>query len=216
MPTASYKTVAGDAAAELCEKKSVFIGSVRRVETEAAAKSFISEVSAKHRDASHNVYCYVLRENGTVRFSDAGEPSGTAGRPALDILLREKVTDVCLVVTRYFGGTLLGAGGLTRAYARAAKEALDQAGVVEMRKFLRFSVEIGYKDWAKAEPALARIGARLEDVTYGETVAGYLYCVEKEAGTLETLLKDITAGRAKFEATGEVYRGSNSDKQARV
>jgi len=116
-----YKTVSKEGTAEIVEKKSRFIASVKPVSTEEEALEFVSQVKAKYRDARHNVYAYVVTENNISRFTDDGEPSGTAGAPVLDVILKEGLTDVAIVVTRYFGGTLLGTGGLVRAYGKSAK-----------------------------------------------------------------------------------------------
>ena len=118
------------AEAELVEKRSRFIGQVRPVETEEEARAFVEQVKKKHYDARHNCWCYRLRDGGVERYSDDGEPQGTAGQPMLNVFQREEVTNVVCVVTRYFGGVLLGAGGLTRAYTKGAKDALDRKSVV--------------------------------------------------------------------------------------
>ena len=127
MKITSYKTTEKEAQDEFVEQRSRFIGYVRPVKTEEEALAFIEEKKKQHWDARHNVYAYVLREGGIQRYSDDGEPHGTAGVPTLDVLLKSGVTDVCVVVTRYFGGILLGAGGLVRAYTKSAKLALEAA-----------------------------------------------------------------------------------------
>ena len=126
----SYITVKGNDQDEFVEKRSRFIGYIKHVETEKEATDFIAEIRTKHWDATHNVYAYVLRENGTMRYSDDNEPQGTAGIPVLDVLKKSEVTDVVVVVTRYFGGVLLGGGGLVRAYSHSASIALKKIGVV--------------------------------------------------------------------------------------
>ena len=128
----SYRTIAAPAEDEFIEKKSRFIGYIAPVTTEQEAAAFIESVRARHREARHNCYAYRLRQNNLARFSDDGEPSGTAGRPILEVLQREDLTDVCVVVTRYFGGILLGTGGLARAYTQGCKIAVAAAGVLCM------------------------------------------------------------------------------------
>ncbi|MDE6746466.1 MAG: YigZ family protein, partial [Oscillospiraceae bacterium] len=125
MSGGDYSTVRGSADASFTEKKSEFIGHIRHVETEEEAVDFINEIRASHRKAKHNVYAYILREGNTSRYSDDSEPQGTAGVPVLEVLRKEGLTDVCCVVTRYFGGILLGGGGLVRAYSHSAKIAVD-------------------------------------------------------------------------------------------
>ncbi|MBO5733538.1 MAG: YigZ family protein [Clostridia bacterium] len=126
-----YKTVYKKGNAEIVEKKSRFIASVSPVTTEEEAIAFVNSVKAQYRDARHNVYAYVVSENNISRFTDDGEPSGTAGAPVLDVLLKEGLTDAAIVVTRYFGGTLLGTGGLVRAYGKAAKDGVLDAKICE-------------------------------------------------------------------------------------
>ena len=118
-----------DSESEFVEKRSRFIGCVWRVESEAEARAKIEATKKKHYDARHNCWCYIIRDGGVVRYSDDGEPQGTAGQPMLNVFQREDITNVCCVVTRYFGGILLGAGGLARAYTKGAKDALTAAGV---------------------------------------------------------------------------------------
>ena len=139
-----YKTVEIENCDEFVEKKSRFIGYVKPVRTQQEAVDFISSIKSKHWDATHNVYAYVLRENNIQRYSDDGEPSGTAGVPVLDVLKKEGLTDVCCVVTRYFGGILLGGGGLVRAYSHSAKIAVDAAGVAEMCSWSECKIQSDY------------------------------------------------------------------------
>ena len=143
-----YKTIYKEAEAEIIEKKSKFIATVRPVKTEEEAQSFIEEMRKKYWDATHNVFAYQIGERNQIqRFSDDGEPSGTAGLPVLDVLKGEDVKDVAIVVTRYFGGTLLGTGGLVRAYGKAAKEGLLEAGIIEKKLYRRFHVITDYSSW---------------------------------------------------------------------
>lgn len=139
-----YKTVEKAAVAEFTEKKSRFIGYVCPVKTAEEAQNFITEVRSKNREATHNVPAYVLRENNIQRCSDDGEPSGTAGVPVLDVILKNEVKDVCVVVTRYFGGVLLGAGGLVRAYSHGSKIALEAGGIITLAPCAVLQVEADY------------------------------------------------------------------------
>lgn len=193
----------GNGRSEFTEKKSVFIGSIKCVTTEAQAKEFIASVRAEFSDATHNVFCYVIREGNVIRFSDDGEPSGTAGKPALEVLTREGVRDFCLVVTRYFGGIKLGAGGLVRAYAASAKKTLDLAGKCRMVPFLTAEALMSYSDWAPASDLIKHLPCENEGVEYGMDVSVRLRLMESDLERVQTALTDLTSGRVLFEVTGE-------------
>ena len=141
---AEYYVPARDSETEFTEKRSRFIGHVWRVETEEEAREKIAQMKAKYYDARHNCWCYVIREGNITRYSDDGEPQGTAGQPMLEVFRREGVENVCCVVTRYFGGVLLGTGGLLRAYTRSAKDALAEAGLAVVRQWAETAVECPY------------------------------------------------------------------------
>ncbi len=189
--------------AELIEKKSRFIGTLRPVEHEEDAKRLVAEISNRYRDATHNVYCYLLREQHTIRFSDDGEPQGTAGRPALEVLTRAGVTDCCLVVTRYFGGTLLGANGLVRAYAGTAAAALRAAGICDVMERAAIDCRITYADWSRIEPALRRTPeVVIGEPAYAADVAVSLETLPESADAVIGMLREKTAGRA-IVARGE-------------
>ena len=147
-----YKTILEEAEGEIVEKKSRFIATVRPVKTEDEARAFIEEMKKKYWNATHNVFAYQIGErNELQRFSDDGEPQGTAGMPVLNVLKGEDVKDTAVVVTRYFGGTLLGTGGLVRAYGKAAKEGLLSAGIVEMVLYRKYVVTAEYTDSGKVQ-----------------------------------------------------------------
>ena len=155
---AQYKTVLQEAQDDFVEKRSRFIGYARPVSTEAEALAFIAEKKSKHWDASHNVYAYILRDGGVMRYSDDGEPQGTAGIPVLDVLQKSGVTDVVVVATRYFGGILLGGGGLVRAYSHTASIALQAAGIVTMRECLMLEVLCDYGQYGRAAALVPECG----------------------------------------------------------
>ena len=201
----------GNGRSEFTEKKSVFIGSMKCVTTEAEAKDFVAQISREFSDATHNVYCYIIREGNVIRFSDDGEPSGTAGKPALEVLTREGVRDVCLVVTRYFGGIKLGAGGLVRAYAASAKKTLDVAGKCRMVPFITAEALMSYSDWAPASDLVKHLPCELEGVEYGMDVSAKLLLQASDLEQVRTSLRDLTSGRVLFEVTGEVMRGVRDD-----
>ena len=139
-----YFVPTGASETELVEKRSRFLGHVWPVESEEEARARIEEIRKKHYDARHHCWCYRIREGGVERYSDDGEPQGTAGQPMLNVFQREGVTNVCCVVTRYFGGILLGAGGLVRAYTQSAKDALDAAGISVVRRWVEVAVPCPY------------------------------------------------------------------------
>jgi uncharacterized YigZ family protein len=201
----------GRGCSEFCEKKSRFIGNIAHAETSDEARGFIAEISAKYPGASHNVYCYILRADNTIRFSDDGEPSGTAGKPALEILTRAGVKDACLVITRYFGGILLGAGGLVRAYAACAKLATENGGILKMVPCLRVKAEFSYSDWARAETVIRNSRAEIESAGYGGEVAVFLRISPEKYGEISETLKNMTAGRVKISVIEEIMRGEHAN-----
>ena len=157
--TVARLALAKRASAEMIERKSVFIGTAAPVASEAEARELIEEMRHKYHDATHNVYAYQLNGGAIARYSDDGEPQGTAGIPVLNILKMSGVSDLCVVVTRYFGGILLGAGGLVRAYAASAKLAIETAGIVTMTDFAILRVRCSYSEYQKITAALPNINA---------------------------------------------------------
>ena len=174
-----YYVPASDASAEFIERKSRFIGTIWKVETEEEALQHIKEMNEKHRDATHNVYAYIIKENNIMRYSDNGEPQGTAGMPTLEVLRREGITNVLCVVTRYFGGILLGAGGLVRAYAHSAKIALDAAGVSVMRQWTQMLLEVPYNWQERVKLRIEEKGGIIDSTDYGASVL-FDICVPSE------------------------------------
>ena len=193
----AYRTIAAPAAVEIVEKKSRFIGQIAPVGTEEEALAFIEGVKAAHRMARHNVYAYVLR-GGRVRYTDDGEPSGTAGMPTLEALQHAELSDVAVVVTRYFGGTLLGTGGLVRAYTDATKAAIVAADVVTVSVCVDVVVEVPYGIYESAVRAAQAVGAKLVDSSFAESV---LLTFRMLAGTEAPLLEKLTElSRGQAEA----------------
>jgi uncharacterized YigZ family protein len=203
--SAGWTTVKEAAVASFIERKSEFIGSITPVKTEEEAIAFVNGVKKQYADAKHNVYAYLLRENNVTRFSDDGEPHGTAGLPVLDVLRKEGVTDVAVVVTRYFGGILLGTGGLVRAYSQAAKMALDAAGKSTMEKLLVFSLRVNYSDLQKIEPILENYTMIRLDTAYADDVRLSAAMREGEYPALEKALTERTNGRAIVKLEGEQF-----------
>ncbi len=203
--SAGWTTVKEAATASFVERKSEFIGHITPVKTEEEAIAFVNKIKKQYADAKHNVYAYLLRENNITRFSDDGEPHGTAGLPVLDVLRKEGVTDVAVVVTRYFGGILLGTGGLVRAYSQGAKMALDAAGKSVVEKLLVFSLRVNYSDLQKAEPILGNQTLLKLDTVYADDVTIVAAIREAEYPPLEKALTERTNGRAILKVEGERF-----------
>lgn len=193
---AEYLTADRAAAGEFTEKKSRFIGSIAPVRTESDAAAFMEKIRKEHPQARHHVYAYILREGNISRYSDAGEPSGTGGQPVLQVLAREGLTDVCAVVTRYFGGILLGAGGLTRAYARAAKLAVDAAGVAAMRLSRVYEVSCSYPLYQKLLAMLEKQPCTVGEKSFSEAVSFSLSMREEDAQEILDRISEASAGTA--------------------
>lgn len=197
-----YFVPAGSGEAEFVEKRSSFLGHVRFVETEDAAREFINEMKKKHYDARHNCWCYIIR-GGAVRYSDDGEPQGTAGLPMLEVFKREGVENVVCVVTRYFGGVLLGTGGLLRAYTKSAKDALDAAGIAAVRRWVKLEAACPYSllECMKTE-CLALEGA-VSDVEYGADVRMTFLLPESRSEEFQARVTELSAGQSSAQAVGE-------------
>lgn len=200
----SYKTLKSYAEFSITERKSEFIGYCAPVKTEEEAVAFVNSVKKKHSDARHNVYAYVLREGFKERFSDDGEPHGTAGMPVLDSIRKAGLTDSVVVVTRYFGGILLGTGGLVRAYTAAAVGAIKESGVAEVGEFALISVKCGYSEYQKIMPLVSSLGARTRDSDFGSDVRLTLMVVKPEAEGFIDAVIESTNGRASAEIIGEI------------
>lgn len=190
-----YKTVEKEASNFFIEKKSKFIGYAKPVKTQEEAVEFISEIKSKHWDATHNVYAYVLRENNIQRYSDDGEPSGTAGVPVLDVMLKENLVDVCVVATRYFGGTLLGAGGLVRAYSHTSKIALEAAGIITMAQCSIMSAEVDYSFYDRLNILLSDFSAVILDTSFSDKVCVEFSVKENTVDLLNAKLIDVSNGK---------------------
>ena len=201
----SYKTVKIESFGEFTEKRSRFIGYCKPVKTEEDATAFINEIRAKHWDARHNVYAYSLREGNLRRYSDDGEPSGTAGMPVLDVITKNEVYDVCVVVTRYFGGILLGKGGLVRAYAQGAKLALEAGQVIKMQSCLLCLLGCSYNQYGKVSAAVIDAGALIDDTLYEADVVIKFHMPSELLPSLNKKLADITAGEVQAEGKEEKY-----------
>lgn len=200
-----YKTVEKESVAEFTEKKSRFIGYVCPVKTAEEAQNFIAQVRSKNREATHNVPAYALLENNIQRCSDDGEPSGTAGVPVLDVILKSEVKDVCVVVTRYFGGILLGAGGLVRAYSHASKIALDAGGIITMAPCVVLQVEADYSLYERIRIMLEENSANIEDCVFSDNVKIVFSIRATRIDDISKKLTELSNGRYTFVKIGEKY-----------
>lgn len=194
-----YKTIARRCEARFIEKKSEFIGYLCPVQTEEQAVAFIEEIRAMHRKATHNCYAYILRENNAARHSDDGEPGGTAGVPIYEVLRKEGLTDVCCVVTRYFGGVLLGAGGLVRAYTKGAKDAVDAAQIKCMAEAVKLAVTVDYGLYGRLVQVFADFDARVEDERFADNVRIVLHIRAENSQKLTDKLVDVCNGAVSVE-----------------
>ena len=201
-----YKTILEQAEAEIVEKKSRFIATVRPVKTEEDARNFIEEMKKKYWDATHHVFAYQLGERNEIqRFSDDGEPQGTAGLPVLNVLKGEDVKNTAIVVTRYFGGTLLGTGGLVRAYGKAAKEGLLVAGIAEWIRYCQYEVAVEYTDSGKVQYEILQDGHVLYDTQYTDQVRDQVLVEWEQAELFEKKMLDILKGKQVVKKMDEVY-----------
>ena len=200
-----YKTIKSASSDEFIVKKSRFIGYVKPVKTQEEALEFIAEIKSKHWDATHNVYAYTLKEGGIRRFSDDGEPQGTAGIPSLDVLLKEEVVDCCVVVTRYFGGIMLGAGGLVRAYSHGAKIALDAGGIITMSLCKIVKVKSDYNFYGRLVPLICEEGGIVEDTQFTDNVEVTFRIPEDKVPFFESRLVDVSCGKFHSEVIDERF-----------
>lgn len=200
-----YKTVEYESNAEFIEKKSRFIGYVKPVASQDEAVAFINHIKSKHWDATHNVSAYVLKDNNIQRSSDDGEPSGTAGVPVLDVLLKEGLVNVCVVVTRYFGGTLLGAGGLIRAYSHASKIAVESGNIITMAPCKILSVSVDYSFYDRLNILLNDIGAKIEDSNFADVVTIRFSLKAESVEQLSARLTEQSNGKYTVTELGEKF-----------
>ena len=197
-----YFVPAGSGEAEFVEKRSSFLGHVRFAGTEDAAREFINEMKKKHYDARHNCWCYIIRD-GAVRYSDDGEPQGTAGMPMLEVFRREGVENVVCVVTRYFGGVLLGTGGLLRAYTKSAKDALDAAGIAAVRRWVKLETACPYSLLERMKTECLALDGAVENIEYGADVRLTLLLPEAKAEAFCARVTELSAGQSSAKAVGE-------------
>ena len=203
----SYKTVTALSVGEIVEKKSRFIAYIYPVSTENDALKFIEEISKKHWDATHNVYAYKIRENNISRCSDDGEPAKTAGAPVLDVMDKEGLTDVVIVVTRYFGGTLLGTGGLVKAYSGAAKEVIAKAAVVTMQSSIKFVLSIPYTILGKYENEFRNFDVIILEKEFRENIDILGICKAENLTAINKKLSELSNGKFLIEPLESLFYG---------
>ena len=203
----TYLVPAGYGSGEYEEKRSRFIGQLWPVETEEEALTHIAAVKKEHYDARHNCFAYILRDSGTVRYSDDGEPQGTAGQPMLAVLQGAGLQNVCCTVTRYFGGVLLGTGGLVRAYTAAVKAAVENAGIARMAKWQSVTLRCPYSLFDRMKRLLAEQEAVTESTDYGAEITIAALVREDKAETFAAALTELSAGSIRPEITGERFCG---------
>ena len=202
----SYQTIIKEGTSEVIEKKSRFLGVACPVATEEEAMAYLEQIRRKHYDARHNCWAYVLGNDAkNVRASDDGEPSGTAGRPILEVIRHAELTYTLVVVTRYFGGTLLGTGGLVRAYTQAAEEAVAAAEKKERIQSERIIVTVDYSDSGKIQYLFSQNNVRLEGSDYAENVTIRLLCAAEDTDRIIRQITELTAARAKIETEEAGY-----------
>ena len=200
-----YTTLKKDGFFEIVIDKSTFLGYAKRVTEECQAVEFINQIKKKHSDAKHNVYAYVLKDTNTTRYSDDGEPAGTAGMPVLDVIRKSGCTDTAIVVTRYFGGTLLGAGGLVRAYSHAAKLALDEANIITYEKYIIVKLVCSYSDYSKYLSETEKFGVISDGVDFAENVGMTIAVKQVKFEDFERLIRELSFGKIVLERLGERF-----------
>ena len=200
-----YKTIKKEAKTVLVEKKSKFIASVCPCRTEEEALEFLKRIRTTYPDATHNVYAYIIDENNIYRYSDDGEPGGTAGMPVLDVIRKEGIVDVCVVVTRYFGGTLLGTGGLVHAYSMSARQGLAEAGIITKCLCNVVSVNVDYALSGKIRYKIDTEKLILENTDYANEVVFYVCCPIEETEKFINDVTDITNAKAQCSVTEQKY-----------
>lgn len=198
----SYRIPTKSGASEYVDKRSRFLGLVRPVGSEDEARTIIAACKKQYHDARHNCWCYLLRD-GTERYSDDGEPQGTAGLPMLEVFKREGVENVVCVVTRYFGGVLLGTGGLLRAYTKSAKDALDAAGIAAVRRWVKLEVACPYSLLERMKTECLSLDGAVQNVDYGADVLLSLLLPENNAEAFSARVTELSAGACSAQTVGE-------------
>jgi uncharacterized YigZ family protein len=198
----TYTTLAKDGTATLVEKRSEFIGYAKPVNNEDEAAAFVMSIKKKHADARHNVFAYVLRGGALKRYSDDGEPQGSAGMPVLDVICKNGLDGAAVVVTRYFGGILLGTGGLVRAYSSAASAAIADAGIITYEEVVVLKMRCSYTDHARVQNDFAKFGIEVEDTEFASDVLLTMTAPTATVENFKVKMRDLTGGRSIPEEIG--------------
>lgn len=202
----NYRTLHEFGTDEITIEKSVFIGYAKPIQSEEEAVEFINEIKKKHKDANHNVWAYTVGQNMNIqRYSDDGEPQGTAGIPTLEVIKKEDLRDVVVVVTRYFGGIKLGAGGLVRAYTKGAKLGLESGKIISKVMYQEVKVKIDYTQLGKVQNELMNLGYFIKDTIYEDNVEIIVYSKLEDVDKLSEKMIDITSGTGKIVLGDEFY-----------
>lgn len=202
----NYRTLHEFGTDEITIEKSVFIGYAKPIKSEEEALEFINEIKKKHKDATHNVWAYTVGQNMNIqRYSDDGEPQGTAGIPTLEVIKKEDLRDVAVVVTRYFGGTKLGAGGLVRAYTKGAKLGLEAGKIIYKVMYQEVKIKIDYTQLGKVQNELMNLGYFIKDTIYEDNVEIIVYSKLEDVEKVSEKMIDITNGTGKIVLGEEFY-----------
>ena len=202
----SYLTLSHETEDEYTVQKSRFIGSAFPCHSEEAATTYIQKIKSQYRDANHHCYAYIIGENmGIMRYSDDGEPGGTAGQPILSVIKGASIVNCCIIVTRFFGGLLLGTGGLVRAYTQAAQNVLKAAGIIRMEMTCRDLCEVPYTVWDKTKYELEKLPVSIKDISYGTAVSFSLLTRKKDRDIILRKLTDATGRQMDYLPDGEAF-----------
>ena len=200
-----FTTLAGEAHVEFEEKRSIFIGHALRTDTEEEAQEYIKKIKKQYNDATHNVSAYTMKNGIIARYSDDGEPQGTSGMPTLDAIRKSGVDNACVVITRYFGGTLLGAGGLVRAYSHTASLALEAAGIVTYEPYCEYELRCGYSEYQKYNAYFCDIGALIDDTVFEDQVTVRFAVKRRVSDSVVAKITEMSYGKDVPVAVGGRY-----------
>ncbi len=200
-----FTTLAGEAEVEFEEKRSIFIGHAIRTDTEEQAQEYIKKMKKRYNDATHNVFAYTMKGGIIARYSDDGEPQGTSGMPTLDTIRKSGVDNACVVVTRYFGGTLLGAGGLVRAYSHTASLALVAAGIVTYESYSEYALTCGYSEYQKYLAYFTDVGIVIDDTVFDAQVTVRFAVKRTQSDTITKKITEMSYGKDVPALVGERY-----------